>query len=558
MLSSLFIKNIAVIENAQIEFEKGFNILTGETGAGKSIIIDSLNILKGERVSRELIRSGEQKARVDGVFTVDAETQRYLSDEYGVEAEEGQVVISREITADGKNNIRINGIPQIASVLKEIGEVLVTIHGQHDNTSLLAKKTHLNLLDNFAGDDLFETLSDYKKIYNELKEKNALLLSLQTDEQEKTRRLDMLTFQIDEIESASLTVGEDDELIEKKAFLENAGKIAEKTQSAYFYLFEGNDMQRSANDSLWDGIGELGDVAEYDAGLKKLHEELSDLGYEISDKMRTLRKYIDSLTCEPYELEEVEDRLDLIYNLKRKYGSTIELVLKYLQDARAESESIIHSDEAAEKLSYEIEKLSAKQEELGNKLTAVRKKAGDTISKLIESELAQLNMEKVRFRVKITDGDYSSNGKDDIEFLICTNVGEDFKPLTKIASGGELSRIMLAIKSVLSASENSKVLVFDEIDTGVSGSAAQKIGEKLRAISSDNQVICITHLPQIAALAKNHYLIEKSVDNGRTKTSVTLLEGEERVKELARTLGGAKVSDITLANARELLKQGEF
>ena len=558
MLSSLFIKNIAVIESAQIEFENGFNILTGETGAGKSIIIDSLNILKGERASRELIRSGEQKARVDGVFNIDAETQRYLSDEYGIEAEEGQVVISREITADGKNNIRINGVPQIASVLKEIGESLVTIHGQHDNTSLLAKKTHLNLLDNFAGDDLFETLTEYKKIYNELKEKNSQLLSIQTDEQEKTRRLDMLSFQIDEIENASLTVGEDDELIEKKAFLENAGKIAEKTQSAYFYLFEGGDMQRSANDTLWDGIGELGDVADYDGELKKLHEELSGLGYEISDKMRTLRKYIDSLTFEPHELEEVEDRLDLIYNLKRKYGSTIELVLKYLDDAKAESENIIHSDEAAEKLRYEIEKLSVKQKELGDKLTGIRKKAGSDLSKLIEGELAELNMEKVRFFVKIEDSEYLPSGKDDIEFLICTNVGEDFKPLTKIASGGELSRIMLAIKSVLSAGENSKVLVFDEIDSGVSGSAAQKIGEKLRGISKGNQVICITHLPQIAALAKNHYLIEKAVENGRTKTSVTLLDGEERVKELARTLGGAIVSDITLANARELLKQGEL
>ena len=558
MLSSLFIKNIAVIESAQIEFENGFNILTGETGAGKSIIIDSLNILKGERASRELIRSGEQKARVDGVFNIDAETQRYLSDEYGIEAEEGQVVISREITADGKNNIRINGVPQIASVLKEIGESLVTIHGQHDNTSLLAKKTHLNLLDNFVGEENFETLTEYKKIYNELKEKNSQLLSIQTDEQEKTRRLDMLSFQIDEIENASLTVGEDDELIEKKAFLENAGKIAEKTQSAYFYLFEGSDMQRSANDTLWDGIGELGDVADYDGELKKLHEELSGLGYEISDKMRTLRKYIDSLTFEPHELEEVEDRLDLIYNLKRKYGSTIELVLKYLDDAKAESENIIHSDEAAEKLRYEIEKLSVKRKELGDKLTGIRKKAGSDLSKLIEGELAELNMEKVRFFVKIEDSEYLPSGKDDIEFLICTNVGEDFKPLTKIASGGELSRIMLAIKSVLSAGENSKVLVFDEIDSGVSGSAAQKIGEKLRGISKGNQVICITHLPQIAALAKNHYLIEKAVENGRTKTSVTLLDGEERVKELARTLGGAIVSDITLANARELLKQGEL
>ncbi len=558
MLNRLFIKNIAVIENAEIEFENGFNILTGETGAGKSIIIDSVNILKGERASKELIRSGEQKARVDGVFTVDVDTQRLLSDEFGIEAEDGQILISREITADGKNNIRINGMPAIGSVLKEVGAHLVTIHGQHDNTSLLAKKTHLKLLDSAAGEELSKTLNEYKDIYNKVREKIAELESIETDEQEKTRRLDMLTFQIDEIEAAALQIGEDDELFEKKAFLENAGRIAENTQSAYGLLYEGDETGKSANDLLWDGINALGDVAEYDAELKKIHEGLTDLGYEISDKVRNLRKYIDTLTFEPYELEQVEDRLDLIYNLKRKYGSTIELVLKYLQDAKEESDNIVRSDERAEELKNEIASLEEKRNLLADKLTHIRTKTGATLSKQIEEQLADLNMAKVRFSVNIQETDYGANGKDDVEFLICTNVGEDFKPLTKIASGGELSRIMLAVKNVLTMGEGAKTLVFDEIDTGVSGSAAQKIGEKLRAISSANQVICITHLPQIASLAKTHYLIEKNVENDRTLTTVKRLEGEDRVLEIARTLGGAEVTEITKANARELLKQAAY
>lgn len=555
MLSRLFIKNIAVIESAEIEFSGGFNILTGETGAGKSIIIDSMNILKGERASKELIRSGEQKARVDGVFTVDDETCRILSEEYGIEAEDGQILISREITADGRSNIRINGTPAIGSVLKEVGALLVTIHGQHDNTSLLAKKTHLNLLDSAAGEELSGVLARYRELYNKTRQKIAELESIETDEQEKTRRLDMLRYQIDEIEAAALQTGEDDELFEKKAFLENSGRIAESTQAAYSCLYEGDDMGKSASDLMWDGINTLGEVAEYDGELKKIHEELSDLGYEISDKLRSLRKYIDSLTYEPYELEQVEDRLDLIYNLKRKYGSTIELILKYLDDARVESDNIVRSDEHAARLRAEIEALSSERNSLAEELTALRTKFGKTLSGRIEEQLADLNMGKVRFDVRIEGCDYGSSGKDDVEFLICTNVGEDFKPLTKIASGGELSRIMLAIKNVLTMGESAKTLVFDEIDSGVSGSAAQKIGEKLRAIAADNQVICITHLPQIAALAANHYLIEKHVEGERTLTTVKLLQGEDRAAELARTLGGAQVTDITMANARELLKQ---
>lgn len=557
MLNSLYIKNIAVIESAEIEFGAGFNILTGETGAGKSIIIDSLNILRGDRASRELIRTGEQKARVDGVFTVDDETARILSESFGIEAEDGQILISREITADGKNTIRINGAPVIGSVLKEAGAHLVSIHGQHDSTSLLAKKTHLPLLDSFGGDEIKEALEKYREAYRNAREKKKELESIETDEQEKARRLDMLSFQADEIEEASLVPGEDDELFERKTFLENAGKIAENVQRAYGCIFEGDDMQAAAADILWDGINCLDEIAEYDGELKKLHGELSDIGYELSDKMHTLRRYIDTISYEPRELEDVDDRLDLIYNMKRKYGSTIELILKYAQDAREECESIIRSDERAAELKDELEKAEGEKIRLAQKLTELRTAAAGRLSGEIEKQLADLNMAKVRFDVKIEDGEYTASGKDNAEFMICTNVGEDFKPLAKIASGGELSRIMLAVKSVLTAGNASAVMVFDEIDTGVSGSTAQKIGEKLRSISGGGQVICITHLPQIASLADSHYLIEKNVDGGRTKTTVRLLEGEERVYEIARTLGGAEVTDITLANARELIERNK-
>jgi len=557
LLSRLFIKNIAVIESAEIEFGKGFNILTGETGAGKSIIIDSLNMLRGDRTDRDIIRTGEQRARVDGVFAIDSETERILDNEFGIESADGELIISREISVDGKNNIRVNGMPVIGSVLREIGTRLINIHGQNDNTSLLAKKTHLSLLDAAAGAELESVLDQYRQIHDEILKKKARLEAINTDEREKSRRLDMLNFQIDEIEAADLQVGEDDELSEHRAFLENAGKIAENTRSAYTLLYEGDDIQKSANDLLWDGISRIGEVAEYDGELKKIHDGLSDLVYEVSDKVRSLRKYIDGLSYEPYELEQVEDRLNLIYNLKRKYGMTIELVLKYLTDAREEADSIVRSDEIAKELEAELETLIIRRNELSQKLTEIRTEFGKKLSSRIEQQLKDLDMARVKFRVKIEDTDYNTKGKDDVEFLICTNVGEDFKPLIKIASGGELSRIMLAVKSVLTEADIEKTLVFDEIDSGVSGQAAQRIGEKLRNISKNSQIICITHLPQIAALATEHYLIEKNVENGRTLTKVKHLDGEERAYEIARTLGGAQVTDITMANARELLKQAE-
>lgn len=555
MLNKLFIKNMAVIESAEIEFSKGFNILTGETGAGKSIVIDSLNILKGERVGKDVIRSGETKARVDGVFTIDRKTAEALEDEFGIETEDGELIISREINAEGKGNVRINGLPTTVAVLKEVGQSLINIHGQHDNTSLLHKKTHISLLDSVAGEELGKAYDSYINVHRLFRQKSEELAGVSTDEQEKSYRLEMLNFRIDEIENANLFAGEDEELAERRKFLENAVKIAERTGEAYSALYEGDDVQKPVNDLLWESLNKLEDVLEYDERIKKLHTEITDIAYELSDKIHSLKKYIDTLSCDPVELEQVEDRLDLIYNLKKKYGATTELVLKYLADAKKEADGIVRSDELAAELAAETERLSKERCELARVLTSLRVEAGKKLSEEVEQQLKDLDMPKTRFSVKTEPAEFSGSGADDIEFLICTNVGEEFKPLTKIASGGELSRIMLAIKSVLTGGDVSKTLVFDEIDSGVSGKAAQKIGEKLRAVSCGSQIICVTHLPQIAALADAHYLIEKSVCDGRTVTSVKHLSREERVYELARTLGGATVTDITLANAGELLNQ---
>lgn len=555
MLSKIFIKNVAVIESAEIEFGSAFNILTGETGAGKSIIIDSFNLLKGQRADKDIIRTGEQKARVDGVFTIDSATEKILSEDYGIEVCDGEVIVTREISADGKNTVRINGLPSTGSVLKEVGEYLINIHGQHDSTTLLSKKNHLRLLDTASGSELGDILDEYRKVHNLINEKEALLASVKSDEQEKIRRLDMLNFQIDEIEAADLHIGEDEELTNRKITLENAERIAGSARSAYAVLYDGDDRQRSANDLLWDGLNAIGEVAEYDADLSSIHGELTDLVYELSDKIRNLRKYIDTLTYEPYELAQVEDRLDLIYNLKRKYGATIEAVISYLDEAKTEADSIIRADEIASELETELTHLKREREELADRITSVRVKQGKVLSGQIEKELADLDMARVKFAVRVEQTDYTAKGRDDVEFLICTNVGEEFKPLAKIASGGELSRIMLAAQTVLNADGGVRTLVFDEIDSGVSGHAAQKIGEKLKAISADNQVICITHLPQIAAMADDHYLIEKTVAEGRTVTNVEHLSHDKRIYELARTLGGQKVTDITLANAEELLRQ---
>ncbi len=558
MIRQLSINNIAVIENAHIDWQKGFTVLTGETGAGKSIIIDSLNMLKGERASKDIIRHGQTKASVQAVLDINDEACAQIEQQTGIQTDNNEIMITREINLEGKNNIRINGMPATLGMLKTVGDILINIHGQHDNTSLLAKKTHIYFLDKFAGQDVLTLKQKYSVINEEYKQTEAQLDAIMVDDDKKAQRLDLLNFQIDEIESASLTVGEEESLTERQNILLNIQTIAESAGKAYSTLYESPDgYGSSACDALWNGINAIQKSADIDPSLLSIYKTLSDAAYEIDDGVRQLKRYIDSLFYDKGELDEIQNRLDLIYNLKRKYGNSIEQILKYYDEICLEAESISNSEQTIKNLEAKLNELKLARLEAANKLSEARGCAGKVLAEQIMEQLNQLDMSKVKFAVKIDRCDYRSDGADDVEFIICTNVGDDFKPLTKIASGGELSRIMLAIKSVLSHLGSCDTLIFDEIDTGVSGRAAQSLAVKLYDMSRMAQVICITHLPQIAAMADNHLLIQKTSDNTTTKTTVTLLDTNERIDEIARTLGGASISDITRQNAAELIMQAQ-
>ena len=554
MIRQLSINNIAVIDTANIDFDKGFNLLTGETGAGKSIVIDSLNMLKGERTSKDIIRNGEKKASVYAVLDVNDEAAEEISEQTGIEVEDGELMISREINLDGKNNIRINGMPATLAMLKAVGDILINIHGQHDNTSLLARKTHIGFLDRYASDSVSELKAEYVSHYDRCREIKSKLEAMMADDAMKAQRLDLLEFQIQEIGDAALVPGEEEELEERRNILANMQSIAEAVNGAYSALYDsGDDYGASAYDLLWQGANTLETSASIDSSLADIHRSLCDAAYAVEDSIHQLKRYIDNISYDRGELEDIEQRLDLIFNLKRKYGSSVEAVIAYYNEICTEAENIQNSDEIIRKLGQELKNAEKLREASAMALTEARIAAADTMSEGIMEVLKRLDMAKVRFRVDITPADFRADGADDVEFLICTNVGDDFKPLTKIASGGELSRVMLAIKSVLSDMGTADTLIFDEIDTGVSGRAAQSLGCELWDMSRKAQVICITHLPQIAAMADTHFLIEKHSDVSTTRTTVTPLDEEQRADELARTLGGAHITDITRQNAKELL-----
>lgn len=553
MLKHLSIKNVAVIEEVSIDFASGLSVLTGETGAGKSIIIDSINLLKGERGSKSLIRSGEEQARVDGVFEVDDDIAKKIADIMGTDAE-NDIIISRTLSSDGKNTIRINGSPANIAMLRQIGELLINIHGQHDNTSLLSVKTHLGFLDSYGREEIAPVYEKYREIFNQCKDIKHKIDEIDTDEQEKMRRKDMLEYQIAELGEAELYVGEDEELMAKKQIIANARKISDNTLHAYDALYGAE--RNTAYDKLWEAVNQLEKITGFDDEIDDIYNSLSDIAENLNEKSRDLRHIIDNLSFDGAEADRIEERLDLIQNLKRKYGNTIEEILSFYENACTELEEITTGSKRLEELNKELAQNKKELEKTALTLTQLRQKYALTLSKKVMKSLCELNMEKVEFTVKLTPGEsYKPTGTCDAEFMVRTNVGEETKPLAKIASGGELSRIMLAIKSVLKDTDSVKTSVFDEIDTGVSGMAAQKIGEKLLSMAKENVVLCITHLPQIAALADNHYLISKKVEDGRTRTNVKLLEFDERVDEIARTLGGASVTDITRENAKQLLKQ---
>ena len=547
MLTSLKIENVAIIESAAIEFGCGLNVLTGETGAGKSIVIDSINAILGERTSRDIIRTGAQSAKVYAVFEDVNERVRNFLDENGIDCEDGVLIINRTLSREGKNVCRINGAPVTVSMLREIGGELIDIHGQHDNQSLFSPEKHCGVVDSFAGNT--DLITDYREKYGRLCEIRSKLKKLTTDESSKSQRIDFLTYQIDELEKAEITIGERDELKARKSLINNSQKVIESLNIAY----EALKADGAGIDMITDAESEIANASAYMEMLGEASEKITDIRYELEDIAETVRDAMTEVDFDPSELEDIDERLDLLYRLSKKYGDTEEEMLEYLEKARAELDNIAFSEERVKELQKQEKEALAETETAACKLTESRKTAGEKLSNAICSELEFLDMPNVRFVVKCNDIGLTENGKDEIEFLISANAGEEPKPLAKIASGGELSRIMLAIKNVLAETDGVDTMIFDEIDTGVSGRAAQKIAMKLRSASKGRQVICVTHLAQIAAQGDVHLYISKSVSDGKTYTNIKSLIEEERVAEIARIMGGMEITKLQLESAREML-----
>lgn len=554
MLSNLQIENIAVIKSASIDFENGFNVMTGETGAGKSIVIDSLNAILGERTSRELIRSGADSASVCAEFQNVGDNVKNELEKLGIEKDD-TLIVSRKLTPDGKNVCRINGMPATVSMLKALGVQLVNIHGQLDNQSLLSPETHCSFVDKLAGSG--RVLNEFKELYSLYIKKENELKSLNTDVNEKNRRLDILNYQIEEIQKADIRPGEKDELTEKLGFLRNAEKVLDLLHAAYAAL-NGDGEMPGAADVAADAASKLLSAADYSSDFTETANGVNDAAMNLSAYTEELRDKIYSLDYDPNETERAEERLDVIYRLSQKYGDSEEDILAYLENAEKERDALSFSDERAEQLRAETEKAYNEALAAAKKLSEIRIEAGKKFSADVERELAFLDMPSVKFIVNDSVGELYENGIDNIEFLLSANAGEEPKPLSKIASGGELSRIMLAIKCVLSELDDIDTLIFDEIDSGVSGRAALKIAAKMKELSKTHQVICVTHLAQIAAFADEHKLISKEEKDGRTYTCIASLDYNGRKYELARIMGGLTVTQSILNSAEELLSSAEI
>lgn len=554
MLSNLQIENIAVIKSASIDFENGFNVMTGETGAGKSIVIDSLNAILGERTSRELIRSGADSASVCAEFQNVGDNVKNELEKLGIEKDD-TLIVSRKLTPDGKNVCRINGMPATVSMLKALGVQLVNIHGQLDNQSLLSPETHYSFIDKLAGSG--RELNEFKELYSLYIKKENELKSLNTDVNEKNRRLDILNYQIEEIQKADIRPGEKDELTEKLGFLRNAEKVLDLLHTAYAAL-NGDGEMPGAADIAADAASKLLSAADYSSDFTETANGVNDAAMNLSAYTEELRDKIYSLDYDPNETERAEERLDVIYRLSQKYGDSEEDILAYLENAEKERDALSFSDERAEQLRAETEKAYNEALAAAKKLSEIRIEAGKKFSADVERELAFLDMPSVKFIVNDSVGELYENGIDNIEFLLSANAGEEPKPLSKIASGGELSRIMLAIKCVLSELDDIDTLIFDEIDSGVSGRAALKIAAKMKELSKTHQVICVTHLAQIAAFADEHKLISKEEKDGRTYTCIASLDYNGRKYELARIMGGLTVTQSILNSAEELLSSAEI
>ena len=552
MLELLHIENIAIIEAADIEFAPGFNALTGETGAGKSIVIDSLSAVLGQRTSRELIRTGAEKAFVSAAFSGMAPE---LTEELGIQPEaDGTLLLQREIQTDGKNVCRVNGRPVTVGQLRALGARLLNIHGQHDGQQLLDEEQHIVYLDSFGR---VESLAiTYAEKYKNFTDIRRQIGALQMDEAEKARRVDTLQYQIEELKRAKLKPGEEEELTARRGMLRNAEKFLDAVAGAD-YALNGDDSGGGALSALRQAQDALGGVRHLDDAFGQLYERLGEAYSEVYDIAATVEDKRGELDVSPGELDRVESRMDLLYRLKKKYGATVEDMLDYQARCEAELAQIEDAGDTLVRLEQALSKAEKEARQAAQALSDARKAAADRLTAQILTELQQLDMGKIRFAVDFAEKPLDSDGMDTVRFLMSANVGEELRPIHKIASGGELARIMLAMKNVLSEQDHVGTMVFDEVDTGVSGRAAQKVAEKMARISRRKQVLCVTHLPQLAAMADTHFSVEKGERDGRTYTEVRRLDREQRRRELARLTGGSHVSQTMLDGAEELLVQAE-
>lgn len=551
MLSLLHIENIAVIEQADISFDKGFNVLTGETGAGKSIVIDAISAILGQRAYRDMIRTGTSKASVRAVFTKVPNFPWF--EENGVEYD-GETVIQRDIFLDGKNVCRVNGTLVTVAILHKLGIQLINIHGQHDSASLFDEENHLRFLDAFA--DNGGLLADYREKFAAVSELRRQIDRMTMDEGEKLRRMETLKYQIAEIEKADLKSGEDEVLEQRRKLLQNSEKLSQGLEEASEALLGGDDSDGAAA-LLAQAAYALSRIARYSDDYTGFQERLTDLKYQVQDIADEVRDSLDELSYSPDELETIEARLDIIHRLRRKYGADCDEILAYLDKAQKELDEIEFADDRVEQLKKKLAKQEKQAWDAALALRKNRQEQGAVMAEKILSELSQLDMPRVQFQCRFRETELTSEGADAVAFYLSANAGEDLKPLSKVASGGELARIMLSMKNVLAEKDAVDTLIFDEVDTGVSGRAAQRIAEKLKSLAKHKQVLCVTHLPQLAALADTHMLIAKSEHDGRTYTTVTPLDRKGRAMELARIIGGAHITETTLKSAEEMLSAGE-
>ena len=549
MLSLLHIENIAVIERADISFDQGFNVLTGETGAGKSIVIDAISAILGERAYRDMIRTGTNKASVRAIFT-DVPQLSWFA-ENGVDYD-SETVIQREIHLDGKNVCRVNGCLVSVSILRKLGMQLINIHGQHDSATLFDEDNHLIFLDAFGDNEVLRAA--YSEKYDAVAKLRREIDKMTMDEGEKLRRMETLRYQIAEIQKADLEPGEDEALEERRKILQNAEKLSNGMDTAVECLYGGDESDGAAG-LLAQAEYALARLAKFSDSFAAMHDRVSDLMYQVQDVAEEVRDARDDLSYSADELEQIESRLDVIHKLRRKYGVTCEDILAYLDKAKKELDEIEFADDHLERLKKKLKKAEKEAWDAAKELRKNRQEAAGNMSERILSELAQLDMPRVQFSCQFAETELTASGADSVVFYMSANAGEALKPMSKVASGGELARIMLAMKNVLAEQDQVSTLIFDEVDTGVSGRAAQKVAEKLRSVARNKQVLCVTHLPQIAAMGDTHMLIAKSERNGRTYTTVTPLDLNGRMQEVARIIGGAQITETTLKSAAEMLRR---